>query len=117
MEPLESRRVRPRQLRYQAALRPDPTRPAEGSLLWPIFGGIAVVGCGRRARVLFSDADCVPFCVLCGVEPKFRTASSRARSTRDKRPDAMAERFRLTIATGGLPLWRIAYHESSFEET
>jgi len=27
------------------------------------------------------------------------------------------ERFRLTFTNGGLPIWRIAYHESTFEET
>ncbi len=35
----------------------------------------------------------------------------------DNRPDDMPQRFRLTIANGGLPLWRIEYHTSSFEQT
>jgi len=29
----------------------------------------------------------------------------------------MPERFRVTIANGGMPLWTITFHTSSFEET
>lgn len=33
------------------------------------------------------------------------------------RPQDMPERFRVTLAIGGLPAWVIAFHASSFEET
>jgi hypothetical protein len=29
----------------------------------------------------------------------------------------MPERFQNILASGGMPLWRIVYHESTFEET
>lgn len=34
----------------------------------------------------------------------------------ERLPD-LTERFRVTLATGGLPVWRINYHVSSFETT
>jgi hypothetical protein len=33
------------------------------------------------------------------------------------RPREIPERFQVTLAQGGLPPWRIAYHQSKFEET
>jgi hypothetical protein len=30
---------------------------------------------------------------------------------------ACAERFQVALAVGGMPLWSITYHESTFEET
>jgi len=34
-----------------------------------------------------------------------------------ERPEEAPERFRVTLASGGLPAWQIAYHHSTFEET
>jgi hypothetical protein len=34
-----------------------------------------------------------------------------------QRAREVPERFQLALATGGLPMWRIAYHQESFEET
>jgi len=34
-----------------------------------------------------------------------------------ERPEEAPERFRLTLGTGGLPRWRLAYHLSRFDET
>ena len=33
------------------------------------------------------------------------------------RDTEMPERFRVTLANGGMPAWRIAFHQSSFENT
>lgn len=33
------------------------------------------------------------------------------------RPTEVPERFRVTLANGGMPCWTIAFHASSFEET
>lgn len=34
-----------------------------------------------------------------------------------QRESDMPQRFQLTLSNGGLPIWNIAYHQSSFEET
>ena len=34
-----------------------------------------------------------------------------------RRAREMPVRFQITLADGGMPLWRVSYHQSSFEET
>ncbi|PYV20396.1 MAG: hypothetical protein DMG27_23150 [Acidobacteria bacterium] len=34
-----------------------------------------------------------------------------------QRVSEMPERFQLTLASGGMPVWSITYHQSAFEET
>jgi hypothetical protein len=51
------------------------------------------------------------------LKQKLPTLVGLAELTLTERPEGMPERFRLTLATGGMPLWVIAFHVSTFEQT
>jgi hypothetical protein len=51
------------------------------------------------------------------LKQKLPTLMGLAELTLTERPEGMPERFRLTLATGGMPLWVIAFHVSTFEQT